>query len=102
MSVAAAPPLRRRCAAAVSPHRRRCAAVGLLDGDIYGPSLGTLLGLDDLPPTAKGNILDPFETHGLKSMTIGKLVDPEKAMIWRGPMAHKAFQQLLLQQPCLD
>jgi ATP-binding protein involved in chromosome partitioning len=76
---------------------RTGAAVGLLDGDIYGPSLGTMLGLDDLQPTAKGNILDPFEAHGLKSMTIGKLVDPEKAMIWRGPMAHKAFQQLLLQ-----
>jgi len=76
---------------------RAGAAVGLLDGDIYGPSLGTMLGLDDLQPTANGNILDPFEAHGLKSMTIAKLVDPEKAMIWRGPMAHKAFQQLLLQ-----
>ena len=76
---------------------RAGAAVGLLDGDIYGPSLGTMLGLDDLQATAKGNILDPFEVHGIKAMTIGKLVDPEKAMIWRGPMAHKAFQQLLLQ-----
>jgi ATP-binding protein involved in chromosome partitioning len=76
---------------------RAGATVGLLDGDIYGPSLGTMLGLDGLQPTAKGNIMDPFDLHGIKSMTISKLVDPEKAMIWRGPMAHKAFQQLLLQ-----
>ena len=76
---------------------RAGASVGLLDGDIYGPSLSTMLGLDALQPTAQGNTLDPFDVHGIKSMTIGKLVDPEKAMIWRGPMAHKAFQQLLLQ-----
>ena len=73
------------------------AAVGLLDGDIYGPSLSTMLGLDELQPTAKGNMLDPFEAHGVKCMSIAKLVDPEKAMIWRGPMAHKAFSQLVLQ-----
>ncbi len=76
---------------------RAGATVGLLDGDIYGPSLGTMLGLDDLDPVAKGNILVPFDVHGIKAMTIGKLVDPEKPMIWRGPMAHKAFSQLLLQ-----
>ena len=73
------------------------ASVGLLDGDIYGPSLATMLGLDELQPTAQGNVLDPFEAHGVKCMSIAKLVDPEKAMIWRGPMAHKAFSQLVLQ-----
>ena len=73
------------------------ARVGLLDGDIYGPSMSTMLGLDEIQATANGNILDPFELHGIKSMTIAKLVDPEKAMIWRGPMAHKAFSQLVLQ-----
>ena len=73
------------------------ARVGLLDGDIYGPSMSTMLGLDEIQATANGNILDPFEVHGIKSMTIAKLVDPEKAMIWRGPMAHKAFSQLVLQ-----
>ncbi len=73
------------------------ASCGLLDGDIYGPSLGTMLGLDDLDAMAQGNTLVPFDVHGIKSMTIGKLVDPEKPMIWRGPMAHKAFSQLLLQ-----
>ena len=66
------------------------ASVGLLDGDIYGPS-GHDVRLDELQPTAKGNILDPFDAHGVKCMSIAKLVDPEKAMIWRGPMAHKAF-----------
>tara|TARA_Y100000589_G_scaffold327561_1_gene369661 strand:- start:990 stop:2111 length:1122 start_codon:yes stop_codon:yes gene_type:complete len=76
---------------------RMGARVGLLDGDIYGPSLETMLGLDDMAPTARGNMLDPFEVAGIKAMTIAKLVDPEKPMIWRGPMAHKAFSQLLNQ-----
>ncbi len=73
------------------------ARVGLLDGDIYGPSLETMLGLGDTTPTARGNMLDPFEVAGIKAMTIARLVDPEKPMIWRGPMAHKAFSQLLNQ-----
>lgn len=71
--------------------------VGLLDGDIYGPSIPTMLGLEDVPTTARGNILLPFDVHGIKSMTIGKLVDPEKPLIWRGPMAHGAFKQLATQ-----
>ena len=73
------------------------ARVGLLDGDIYGPSLETMLGLGESTPTARGNMLDPFEVAGIKAMTIARLVDPEKPMIWRGPMAHKAFSQLLMQ-----
>lgn len=76
---------------------RSGATVGLLDGDIYGPSLGTMLGLDTIDTRADGNTLLPFEVHGIKAMTIAKLVDPDKPMIWRGPMAHKAFTQLLLQ-----
>jgi len=77
---------------------RMGAAIGLLDGDIYGPSLTTMLGLDALPPPQpKGNTLVPFEVHGIKSMTIGKLVPPDKALIWRGPMAHSAFKQLATQ-----
>ena len=76
---------------------RHGASVGLLDGDIYGPSIGTLLGLDDIAPRIKGETMLPFEAHGIKSMTIGKLVDPDKALIWRGPMAHGAFRQLALQ-----
>ena len=74
------------------------AKTGLLDGDIYGPSLTTMLGLDDIPPPApKGNTLMPFEVHGVRAMTIGKLVPSDKALIWRGPMAHGAFKQLATQ-----
>lgn len=76
---------------------RRGARVGLLDADIYGPSLPTLLGLDEIPAAARGNTLMPFEVHGIRAMTIGKLVDADKALIWRGPMAHRAFQQLATQ-----
>ncbi|MEO1128783.1 MAG: Mrp/NBP35 family ATP-binding protein [Planctomycetota bacterium] len=69
-------------------------AVGLLDGDIYGPSVPTLLGLDGIDVTLHQNMLQVFNVHGIKAMTIGKLVDPEKPLIWRGPMAHGAFKQL--------
>jgi len=73
------------------------AKTGILDGDIYGPSLPTLLGLEDVPVKARGNTLMPFEVHGTRAMTLGKLVEPEKALIWRGPMAHGAFKQLATQ-----
>ncbi len=76
---------------------RQGAKVGLLDGDIYGPSLPTMLGLEDLTPKASGNTILPFEAHGIKAMTIGCLVEPEKPLIWRGPMAHGAFRQLATQ-----
>jgi ATP-binding protein involved in chromosome partitioning len=71
--------------------------VGLLDADIYGPSAPTMLGLDQVGTKARGNMLLPFEVHGIKAMTIGKLVDPDKALVWRGPMAHGAFKQLATQ-----
>ncbi len=74
------------------------ARTGLLDGDIYGPSIKTMLGLDEVPtPQPRDNILVPFEVHGIRAMTIGKLVPPDKALIWRGPMAHNAFKQLATQ-----
>lgn len=73
---------------------RRGASVGLMDGDIYGPSLPTLLGLGAMEPNVVDGKLQPFLVHGVKSMTIGKLVDPDKPLIWRGPMAHGAFKQL--------
>lgn len=76
---------------------RHGARVGLLDGDIYGPSLPTMLGLGDVQTVAKGSMLMPFETHGIKSMSIGKLVEEDKALVWRGPMAHGAFKQLAVQ-----
>ncbi|MAE61775.1 MAG: sodium:proton antiporter [Planctomycetaceae bacterium] len=69
-------------------------AVGLLDGDIYGPSIPTLLGLHDHQIQGTNELFYPFNVHGIKSMTIGKIVDPDNALIWRGPMAHGAFQQL--------
>lgn len=68
--------------------------VGLLDGDIYGPSCPTLLGLKSHEPKTIGSEILPFTAHGIRAMTIGKLVDPEKPLIWRGPMAHGAFKQL--------
>jgi len=77
---------------------RSGAAVGLLDGDIYGPSLPTLMGLHDLEPkVGEGNMFQPFDRHGVRCMTIGCMVDDEKPLIWRGPMAHGAFRQLATQ-----
>lgn len=73
---------------------RRGHAVGILDGDIYGPSLPTLLGLGALEQATLAGMLQPFYVHGVKAITIGKLVDAEKPLIWRGPMAHGAFKQL--------
>ena len=70
-------------------------AVGLLDGDIYGPSLPTLLGLDALEQRVHEGQLQPMLVHGVKAISIGKMVDPEKPLIWRGPMAHGAFKQLI-------
>lgn len=73
---------------------RRGHSVGLLDGDIYGPSMPTMLALDSLEAMAREGMLQPFLVHGIKCMTIGKLVDADKPLIWRGPMAHGAFKQL--------
>lgn len=76
---------------------RKGHSVGIMDGDIYGPSLPTMLGLASLDTNVRGSMLQPFYLHGVKAMTIGKLVDPEKPLIWRGPMAHGAFKQLVEQ-----
>ncbi len=69
-------------------------AVGILDADIYGPSLPTLLGLKGKPETQDKKLL-PKQAHGVKAMSIGLLIDPDTAMIWRGPMATSALQQLM-------
>jgi len=76
---------------------RRGHTVGILDGDIYGPSLPTMLGLEHLQPEAHGNMIIPFEVHGVRAMTLGSLVEDDKPLIWRGPMAHGAFRQLATQ-----
>lgn len=73
------------------------ARVGLLDGDIYGPSMPTMLGLNAAEVKARNNLIQPFAAHGIVAMTIGVLVEPEKPLIWRGPMAHGAFKQLATQ-----
>lgn len=76
---------------------RQGASVGILDGDIYGPSLPTMLGLDRFETRADGKHLLPFEVHGVKAMSLGSLVEDEKPLLWRGPMAHGAFRQLISQ-----
>ncbi|HEX8339406.1 MAG TPA: Mrp/NBP35 family ATP-binding protein [Tepidisphaeraceae bacterium] len=70
--------------------------VGLMDGDIYGPSMPTMLGIRGVAPKIFDNKIVPHYVHGLHAITIGSLVEPEKPLIWRGPMAHGAFKQLLL------
>ena len=77
--------------------QREGARVGLMDGDIYGPSMPTMLGIKGLPPQLRANRLLPFHVHGIYAVTIGALVDQDKPLIWRGPMAHGAFKQLLLE-----
>jgi ATP-binding protein involved in chromosome partitioning len=74
---------------------RTGAAVGLMDGDIYGPSMPTMLALKGKVPQVRGPKITPFFTHGIHAITIGALVEEEKPLIWRGPMAHGAFKQLL-------
>ena len=68
--------------------------VGILDADIYGPSMPRMLGLKDRPE-ANGKILKPLEGYGLKVMSIGFLVEEDTPMIWRGPMVISAITQML-------
>ncbi|MGF1605053.1 MAG: P-loop NTPase [Rhodothalassiaceae bacterium] len=68
--------------------------VGLMDADIYGPSVPTLLGLSKRAE-AKDKRLQPMTAHGIKALSIGTMLDPEKAVIWRGPMVITAVTQLL-------
>jgi ATP-binding protein involved in chromosome partitioning len=70
------------------------ARVGLLDADIYGPNIPTMMGVDRLPPTA-GNKLKPAEAYGVQLMSIGFLVKKDQPIIWRGPMLHSAIRQFL-------
>ncbi|WP_063890934.1 iron-sulfur cluster carrier protein ApbC [Thalassomonas viridans] len=72
------------------------AKVGILDADIYGPSIPTMLGLKNEKPTSKdGKLMTPLDAQGLDAMSIGFLVPDEEATVWRGPMASSAFNQLL-------
>ncbi len=69
--------------------------VGLLDADIYGPSLPRMMGISDRPKSPDGKIIIPLMAHGVTCMSIGLMVDPAKAVVWRGPMLMGALQQML-------
>jgi ATP-binding protein involved in chromosome partitioning len=70
-------------------------SVGVLDADIYGPSMPRMLGISGRPSSADGKILRPMQNYGLKCMSIGFLVPEDTPMIWRGPMVMSALQQML-------
>jgi ATP-binding protein involved in chromosome partitioning len=74
---------------------RQGATVGLLDADFYGPSVPVMTGLNRKPISNDGKTLEPLEAHGLKIMSIGFMIDPDQALIWRGPMIHGALMQLV-------
>ena len=69
--------------------------VGVLDADVYGPSMPKLFALKGQPEIVSGRILQPLEAYGCKVMSIGFLVDASKAMVWRGPMVASAITQML-------
>jgi ATP-binding protein involved in chromosome partitioning len=70
------------------------ARVGLLDADIYGPNVPTMMGVDRLPPVQNEKLI-PAQAYGVKVMSIGFLVKPDQPLIWRGPMLHSAIRQFL-------
>jgi ATP-binding protein involved in chromosome partitioning len=73
------------------------ARVGVLDADIYGPSVPTMMGLVGKPEVVDGKYMKPMVNHGLQVISMGFLVRPDDAVIWRGPMATQALDQLLRQ-----
>ena len=74
---------------------RMGAKVGVLDADIYGPSQPTLFDLKENPNTTDKKKIIPLERYGVKMISIGNLIDPESAVIWRGPIVSRALMQLL-------
>lgn len=76
--------------------KRAGARVGLLDADIYGPSIPTMFGIQGFPASEDGKTIEPLERFGIKLMSIGFLMeDTKSAIVWRGPMLHGALQQFL-------
>ncbi|HPU53387.1 MAG TPA: P-loop NTPase, partial [Burkholderiaceae bacterium] len=71
------------------------ASVGMLDADIYGPSLPMMLGITGRPESRDGKTLEPMEGHGLQASSIGFMIDMDTPMVWRGPMVTQALEQLL-------
>ncbi len=74
---------------------REGARVGLLDADIYGPSIPIMMGARDAQPRVHQDRIVPIEAHGLRLMSIGFLAGPEAPVVWRGPMVHKMVSQFL-------
>ena len=73
------------------------ARVGILDADVYGPSQPMMMGIEGRPESSDGKTMEPLENYGVQVMSIGFLVDTDNPMIWRGPMATQALEQLLRQ-----
>ena len=73
------------------------ASVGILDADIYGPSLPTMMGIEGKPESEDGTMMEPLENYGVQVMSIGFMIEADNPMIWRGPMATQALEQLLRQ-----
>ncbi len=69
--------------------------VGLLDADVYGPSIPRLMGIKGKPTSADGRRLQPMENYGIKCMSMGFLVDEETPVVWRGPMVMSALEQMM-------
>ena len=69
--------------------------VGLLDADIYGPSQPRMMGVSKRPASPDGKTIIPLRAHGVTMMSIGLMMDPDKAIVWRGPMLMGALQQML-------
>ncbi|SEI83588.1 iron-sulfur cluster carrier protein ApbC [Paraburkholderia diazotrophica] len=73
------------------------ASVGILDADIYGPSLPMMLGIEGRPESPDGQSMNPLAGHGVQANSIGFLIEQDNPMVWRGPMATSALEQLLRQ-----
>lgn len=78
------------------------ASVGVLDADIYGPSLPMMLGIEGRPESPDGQSMNPMQGHGMQANSIGFLIEQDNPMVWRGPMATSALEQLLRQTSWQD
>ena len=75
--------------------QRMGAKVGLMDADVYGPSIPTIMGMSQAPQMKSDEKMSPAESHGVKIMSIGFFIKTEQAVVWRGPMLHKTIQKFL-------
>jgi ATP-binding protein involved in chromosome partitioning len=71
------------------------AEVGIMDGDVYGPSIPKMLGNEERPRALDDRHIQPNEAHGLRMMSMGLILDPDKPVVWRGPIVHTAIRQFL-------